>query len=295
MKKMRNGLELSRQSWAALTRNRWLLVFPLVSGIGMLFVTLVYMGGLAGSGLLGGIIASGGDMERMSVGQIVLLVVITFVAYMIGYTIVIFSNTALVGAAMKLINGEQATVNDGVQIARARFSKIVVYAAISATVGMLASGARSSGRNSNNAVGAIIGAIIGGLIQGAWSVVVFFAIPVLVVEDIGVMDSLKRSFALFKQTWGEGFTGSTAIGGIGCIASIVVFIAGGLVVALGLASGAWLLAGLGIVVIVVGLTAIGLLQGAVNGIFQASMYHYAQTGEAGPFIDTQLAAAAFAA
>jgi hypothetical protein len=36
------------------------------------------------------------------------------------------------------------------------------------------------------------------------------------------------------------------------------------------------------------------VQGAINGVFQASMYQYAQTGDAGQFIETRLAAQAFA-
>jgi hypothetical protein len=41
------------------------------------------------------------------------------------------------------------------------------------------------------------------------------------------------------------------------------------------------------------LVGVGLLNGAVNGVFQASLYQYATTGNAGKLIDTQLAAQAF--
>jgi len=38
---------------------------------------------------------------------------------------------------------------------------------------------------------------------------------------------------------------------------------------------------------------LALVTGAVNGVFQASRYRYATTGDAGPFIRTEDAAAAF--
>jgi hypothetical protein len=38
---------------------------------------------------------------------------------------------------------------------------------------------------------------------------------------------------------------------------------------------------------------VALVTGALNGVFQASPYRYATTGDAGPFIRTEDAAAAF--
>ena len=115
----------------------------------------------------------------------------------------------------------------------------------------------------------------------------------MVVENIGVRDSLKRSFELFKQTWGEGFVGSTAIGGISCLVTLAVLVVGGGIIAAGIALDALALVILGAVLLILGLAVVSLLNGAVNGIFQASMYHYATTGNAGPFINSALAREAF--
>jgi hypothetical protein len=40
--KIKSGLELSKQSWSALGRNRQLIVFPIISGIGMIIVTVLF-------------------------------------------------------------------------------------------------------------------------------------------------------------------------------------------------------------------------------------------------------------
>ena len=123
--------------------------------------------------------------------------------------------------------------------------------------------------------------------------VVFFAIPVLVVEDLGVMDSLKRSVALFKQTWGEQFTGSMAIGAVSCLATIALGVVAAVLIGLAAATESAVLIVLAIAIVVLAFIFLSLISGAINGIFQASLYQYATTGDAGKLIDTQLAHDAF--
>ena len=288
-RRINNGIELTKQSWAALRQNPQLLTFPIISMIGMVIITILFFIPLAAF-VPGYVESRSGDGGNSS--DVVALIVL-FVYYFLTYSVVIFSNTALVGAAMKLVRGEPATVQDGLNIAFARIGKIIVYALISATVGVIARSIRESGRRSNNLVVAIIAAIIGGLIQGAWNLVVFFVIPVLVVENVGVLDSLKRSWELWKQTWGEQFTGSVAIGGISCLIQIAVILVGVALIAAAAAANSVALAIIVGVVMVLVLVFLGLISGAVNGIFQASLYQYATTGDAGKFIDTNMAREAF--
>jgi hypothetical protein len=184
-------------------------------------------------------------------------------------------------------------VGDGIAIALSRFGKIIVYALMSATVGVIARGVSRSGRDSDNALVSILAKMVGSLVQGAWNVVVFFAVPVIVVEDISVGKSLKRSLALFKQTWGEGFVGSTAVSGISCLVIIAIFLVTGGIAAAGIMMNTGALLILGIVLLIIGIMVVALINGAVNGIFQASLYNLATTGNAGPFIDTEMARKAF--
>lgn len=285
--KIKSGLELSRQSWSALGQNRQLIVFPIISGIGMIIVTILFF--IPEAFAFGPIL----ETEDPTTGQWITAIAVLFLYYLVASFVVIFSNTALVGATLKMIRGEPATVGDGIGVALSRLGKIIVYSLISATIGVIARGVSQSGRQSDNAVVAILAAIAGALISGAWSLLVFFAIPIIVVEDIGVRDSFKRSFELFKQTWGEGFVGSTAIGGISCLVTLAVLLIGGGIIAAGVLADVAALIIAGAVLLVLGLVVVSLLNGAVNGIFQASMYNYATTGDAGPFIDPELAREAF--
>ena len=73
---------------------------------------------------------------------------------------------------------------------------------------------------------------------------------------------------------------------------MAVFLISGAIIAAGIGLGLLPALILGIVLLVLGFTLISLLNGAVNGIFQASLYNY---GDAGSFIDTALAREAFKA
>ncbi len=289
--RIQNGVEITRQSWAALRANPQLMIFPVISLIGMIVVTILFFIPVSATGIFSALSEENGR----SSGNVssTLFTIVMFLYYFVTYTVIIFSNTALVGAALKLARGETATVQDGINIAMSRLGKIFVYAFISATIGMLARAIRESSSNSRNLVGAIIGAIIAGIIQGTWNLVVFFAIPVLVVEDVGVMDSLKRSLALFKQTWGEKFTGSFAISAVSCLVTLALIVVSAVLIFLAVATKSIVVIGITVAVIVLGFIFISLINGAVNGIFQASLYQYATTGDAGKLIDTQLARDAF--
>jgi len=137
------------------------------------------------------------------------------------------------------------------------------------------------------------GKIANGFELSKWSIAVFFAVPLMVAEDLNVKDTLERSWHLFKETWGEGFVGSAAIGGISCLAYLAVLIVGGGFIAGGIYLPSIPLIVVGVAILLFGFVLIGLLNGAVNGIFQASLYNFATTGNAGPFIDTELARRAF--
>lgn len=120
--------------------------------------------------------------------------------------------------------------------------------------------------------------MVSGLLQGVWSVVVFFAIPVYVVENLGLIAATWRSWDIFKQTWGESFTGKAAIGGVGCLVKLMILAIIVALIAVTAATKYLPLLGLTILFGIVSFTVLALIDGAINGVFQASLYHYATTG-----------------
>ena len=285
--KMKNGLELSRQSWGALRQNRQLLTFPIISGFMMIIVMILFM--IPVSGFVQSMLDAGAVTQDHVWPGIGLL----FLYYLFASIVVIFSNAALVGANKRLLEGKSATVGDGLRIAFSHFGGILKYALMTATLGVVVRLIVRFGDKSDNVVVALLSLVVGGALAAAWGLAVFFAIPVMVFEDLNVKDSLKRSVEIFKQTWGEGFTGDVVIGGLSCLVYLVIFLVGGGLVAVGAMNGMSAMIIFGILFVALGITLVNLLYGAVNGIFQTCLYHFAMTGDAGPFIDTALAKAVF--
>jgi hypothetical protein len=202
------------------------------------------------------------------------------------YTIIIFSNVALVGAAMMRLRGESPTVADGFNIAMSHLRQIFGYAAISATLGVVLNILRGD----NN----IVGRIIAGLVNFAWNVVIFLVVPVLVIENLGPVDAIKRSGQLLRKTWGEQLVSTGGMGLIfGLVGFAVVLVVGVPLIVLAASAESIALVIVGIAVIVVLLTILGLFSSAMNGIFQAALYNYATTGNAGQYFNQEMLAGAF--
>lgn len=287
---VRNGVQIAKQCWKALNQHPQLLIFPLLSGIALALVTLaIAVPFIANLPEPDATLTAAEESALWWWGAL-----FTFVFYLICYTIIIFANTALVGVSLKLLKGERATVADGVAIAMGRWGQILLFALISATIGTLLQMAKNRDRDDDNAMASVLALVFGSLIQGAWNVIVFFAIPVYVVENRGAIASIRRSADIFKQTWGEGFVGKTVIGGVSCLVPFAIMFVTAAIGFVAVSLSSPVLLALAILFMVLAFGTMALITGAINGIFQASLYHFATTGQAGAFIETDLARAAFA-
>ena len=123
-----------------------------------------------------------------------LFLVFLLAFYLAQYTVIFFCNTALVGAAMIRLDGGDPSVSDGFRIASERIGKIVAYAFISATVGMFFRWLSEKG---------LLGRIVAGLIGVTWNIATYLVVPVLVVEDVGPIEAIKRSAALAPPELGR--------------------------------------------------------------------------------------------
>lgn len=274
---IRRSYELAKASLAVLRSDKELLLFPLVSFIGLIVVTVSFAVPFV---LIGGLTdASNGTVSVPSM-------VLGFLFYVVSYTVIFFFNTALVGAAMIRLEGGDPTLRDGLRIAFARLPAIIGYALIAATVGMIL-------RWISQRAG-ILGQIVAGLIGFAWSVATFLVVPVLVVDKVGPLEAIKRSGALLRKTWGEQLVGNFGIGLVFGLLAFGAIVVGGLLIAVLVpVSGMLALVGLVVVILVVG--AIVLVGSAVSGIFTASLYRYATKGDGGQMFRSETLSAAFKA
>jgi Family of unknown function (DUF6159) len=247
------GFRLAKASWGVVRGDGELLVLPVVSFFCSLVVMAVFGLGMAGVGL-----PQQGEQVKPAI------YVLGFLMYVLLSFVTIFFNAAVIGTAMKRLKGEDASIKDGLALAREHLGRIFVWAVITATVGMIL-------RALQNRAG-LIGRILIGLIGIAWTVLTFFVVPVLLYEEVGVGEAIKRSGTIFRQRWGEQFIGNATIGLAIFLVAIPVILLGGLV-----AAAAPLL---GVPLLVLSVGALMAVGAACTGVFNAALYRYATTGEA---------------
>ncbi len=262
--------ELVKASGNILMQDKKLLVFPLLSGIITLVVVISFIIPLL---LTGGF----SDMAFASPVSFVLL----FLFYVVSYFVVIFFNTGLITCVYARLQGRDATLGDGFSHAIRHIGSILVWAVIAATVGIIL----RTIQNRSGTLGRIVIAIVGGV----WSLVTMFVVPVLVLEDKGVVDAMKESVALFRKTWGESVVGSISIGLIfGAIAMV-----GLLFVFAALFTGSPAVMILTVALFLLFLAVISVVSSAMQGIFVTALYAYAKTGNVPVAFDRGLIAGAF--
>ncbi len=262
--RLHNSWELVKASFAVLRADKELILFPLASTLATLAVMIAFAVPLAVAGVFDRLADTG---EPGVFGY-----AIGFLFYLTMYFVVIFANSALVGAALIRLQGGDPTLADGLRIARQHIWQILGYALISATVGMILRALRERG--------GLAGQVIAWLGNMAWSLATYLVVPVLVVEDIGPLEAIRRSTSLLKRTWGEQIVGNFSIGLVFGLIGVAALLAMGIPVLLvAAATGSALIIALGVGVIILVLAAISLVGSTLNGIYVAAVYRYAAEGQ----------------
>jgi hypothetical protein len=191
---------LVSQSFRLLSHDKKLLVFPILSAIGAAALALPFL--LA---LLGMRAASG-----VRWGSSTWLLV--FLWYCGASFITVFFNCALAACVQMDFAGQHPTLADGLRRAACRIHTIFLWSLLSATVGQILRGleARTGWT----------GRLIIGFFGLGWGMATYLVIPVLVMEEAGVMDSIRRSASLLCQTWGEQLISGLAFGWLGLLFAV---------------------------------------------------------------------------
>ena len=258
--KFSRSWDLVKASASVLRSDKELMLFPVISGIATLLVLATFLLPMFALRIFADGIGLGG-------------VVFGFAFYFVQYSVMIFFNCALVGAAMIRLDGGDPTLADGFNAARAKIPAILGYAAIAATVGVLLQGLKQKDNFLVRLMGSALGA--------AWTLATFLVVPVLVSRDIGPVDALKQSVSLLKRTWGENAVGQVGIGAaFGMITFAVVLVGAGLTLLAAQASLALAIV-VGVLVVLVVLL-VAVYQAALSAIYSAALYRYAVSHETPP-------------
>jgi hypothetical protein len=268
MRRIRRGWALTKKSWALLNGHRELIRFPLYGAVATTLLGVVFLG--PGLYLL--------DQDSLG-GAIPLLVIGVYVLSVVGF----YFSVGLAACADMIFRGQEATVADGLAVARSRFSQICGWAAVSTAISVLMGVLENQG--------GLGGQIAARLVGMAWSLVTFLAVPVIALEGTGPFETLKRSASMFRERWGQQITGNVAIGGavflLGFLPAAVLIVAG-----IAIWSSASFLGALLVVVGALVLAVAMLISRALSGIFGVALYRYALDGQAvGGFSQEELESA----
>lgn len=272
--RLENSWNLVKASGNVLAQDKELILFPLLSFIAAMVISISFFGPML---LLG-------NVEAMAEGGGFTGTVLMFLYYMVLYTVMFFFNAALVGAALLRLEGEDPTIADGFQIATTRIRTILGYAVIAATVGMVL-------KMISERAG-IFGSLAAGLVGLGWNLATFMVVPVLITRDVDPVSAIRESAGLFKQTWGEQVAGNIGMGwAFGLLSFGVIGVGVLMMFALGSIAPVLVLP----VVVMMGfsLLIIALVASALKGVYSAALYKYAVSGEVPSGFDARLFEQAF--
>jgi hypothetical protein len=244
-----------------------LMAYMLFSGIFSLIAAIVLQATTGGLGyFIGG--------EEGSEGG---ALVGTFLSYMAIAIITVFWNAAIIASAYeRLTTGTNPSFSYGIKQAMKCLPQIVIWGLISGTVGLIIK-ALESMRDSKNHVVSMFAMLASFIVQYAWWITTFFVVPMIVLDKIGIGESMSKSPKLFEQTWGEDVVSTVGTGIINFLVCLLIVL-----ICLPLFVLGEIGEGLGILVMFVGIAVSVLFFSACEAVNRASLYYFAKTGESPP-------------
>jgi hypothetical protein len=267
------GFALAKASWGVLRADKSLAAFPVIGIVaGGLAAALLFAPGVA--------LFAANDTQEWP-----LIVFGVLAVYGLSF-VTIFCSVALAACASASLDGQDTTVSQGLAVARSRIGVISGWTFISVTLGLILNAIQSALNNQGGGA-AVAGAIIGALGSLAWAVATFFVIPIIALEGIGPVDSIKKSVSVIKERWGEGVVGSGFLGIVALPAVIV-----GMLIGFAGFSVFQTQEGLGIALIAIAVLIIfaaSFVVSVLTAIFRVVLYRYATDGAvAGGFTEREL-------
>lgn len=249
--KVRRSWQLTRSAWQLIRHDKAMLGLAL-AGIFLASVCpllFLYLGGYFSPGH-----HAGGRLSLAVIGTLYLSTLAS-----------VFFNVALACAANASFEGRRISAREAIRAAWGKRWRIALWSLVSTAVGALITEIASRLPGGAKLVSWLAGA--------AWALATIFVVPILAMEDIGTVDTIKRSGSLVKQRWGEGLTGRLAIGAWVVVVTIPLAIVLGIGVALLRQHPETGIAMIGPALI--GIVAVGTAAAATQQVFAVALYRYA--------------------
>ncbi|MBS1700926.1 MAG: hypothetical protein JST12_04640 [Armatimonadetes bacterium] len=256
---------LAKQSWQVMRSQPSLAIFPVISGIATLLVTVSFILPIFFSLQASGAFESGSKLNSHNFP--VLYYVVMFCYYLVSYFVVVFFNVGFIHCASKVLNNEPTSVSEGISVALKRFGPILGWSLVAATVGLIL-------RAISERV-EIVGKIIVAIVGAGWNVVTYFVVPAVALEGLGPIAAIKESFGTIKKTWGETVIGNV---GISLAMGLLTLVPIPMIIVAAFTQSVWVIVGaVGFAILFwLGLAIIG---SCLSSIYTTAVFQYARTGQ----------------
>lgn len=275
---------ITKLSFAVINKDRELLGFALLSFI----FSTAYAIAMIFPSVLPTLVDNDFARESLEVYQYAII----FLTYFGLAFIATFFNVCVVYTTKVRFEGGNATFGESFKFALSRLPVIVKWSLLSATVGLLLRILHDLAARLGK-IGQIIANIVIGLMGMAWSIVTIFVVPVLVYENIGPIDAIKKSAAVIKKTWGESLIRAIGLGLVQFFVFFIIILLTGLVAYLLTNNfGVW-----GLAVAVAGgalmLLLTGLIFSVATTVYNTALYVYANNNQVVSGFDETVVKTAF--
>lgn len=249
-----NTWSIIKTSIVVLRKDKELLLFPIMSFIGIGIVVGIAAAVFAVIGTFDRLDSTGSDAQLEAGDVIVGVVALIAALFMVNYF-----NAALMGAARIRLKGGDPNVWTGLAAVNKNISGVLGWAIISAIILIILTYLRGK-------TNSFLGRILIDMVGAVWAYMTFFVVPILIVEGVGPIEAIKRSKNYFGRTWGEQLVSGFGFG----IIRMLAMIPG---IALGLAIGA--ISPVAGIIVAVPLLALALaIVNALEGIFKMALYEH---------------------
>ncbi len=216
-----------------------------------------------------------------------------FLFLFISITSSVITKVALSFYTAQLFEGKPASIRASFVRSFHRLQTIIGWAFFDATIGTFLSALRSEKKGLSMSILALI---LKTTISISWSIISFFVVPLIALQDYGLIDTIKCSTETMKKTWGETIGATFNVNLIGALFITLWYTLffGSLYLIITYAQphplptqNILFIGILGITGIIIPLFVVMLIMTTVTTILKTALFNYTQNKPTGPF-DKQL-------
>ena len=205
--------------WKILKSEKKFWMFPIISAISLIILIILPLIGMISDSIVNGVSANFAENSNYSINYGFL-----FIYYLLVYTSVFYFNAAFIITINDKLENKPTSILSSLNRAVGKFHHLLGWAVISAIASTII---RSLEERKT------FGAILSIMVSSSFSLLCFFAMPILSLENMGPIAAMKKSKDLFIKSWGDNLKARFGFG----LYSFAYAIIGPIIMFLGLNQG----------------------------------------------------------